>query len=148
MKPTPILMNPDDLLTMPDGDRSPRGHVKLAPDLAVEVVSPIELYEEVEARVNEYLAAGVKLVWVVSPGSRTVLVRRPDGTCHAVGAAGELSGEDVLPGFACKVAELFVSVRRHTQIRGWGRVSRWAVPVAAASSRSSWSPNGKLVISS
>lgn len=90
------------------GDKSPKGHVKIAPDLAVEVVSPNDLYEEVEAKVNEYLTAGVKLVWVVSPGSKTVLVRRPDRTCAEVGEAGELSGEDVVPGFTCKVAELFV----------------------------------------
>jgi hypothetical protein len=37
-----------------------------------------------------------------------VLVRRLDGTCAEVGESGTLSGEDVLPGFACPVAELFV----------------------------------------
>lgn len=86
----------------------PKGFMTIAPDLAVEVVSPNDLYEEVEAKVNEYLSAGVRLVWVVSPGSKTVLVRRPDRTCAEVGEAGELSGEGVVPGFACKVAELFV----------------------------------------
>jgi Uma2 family endonuclease len=90
------------------GDKSPKGHIKIAPDLAVEVVSPNDLYEEVEAKVNEFLAAGVKLVWVVSPGSKTVLVRRPDDTCSLLREAGELSGEGVVPGFTCKVAELFV----------------------------------------
>ncbi len=90
------------------GDRSPEGWIKIAPDLAAEVVSPNDLYEEVEEKVNEYLAAGVRLVWVVSPGSKTVVVRRPDGTAAVVGPAGELSGEDVVPGFACKVADLFV----------------------------------------
>jgi Uma2 family endonuclease len=86
----------------------PKGFMTIAPDLAVEVVSPNDLDEEVEAKVNEYLTAGVKLVWVVSPGSRTVLVRRPDDTCSLVREAGELSGEGVVPGFTCKVAELFV----------------------------------------
>jgi hypothetical protein len=37
-----------------------------------------------------------------------VLIRRADGTCAEVGAAGKLSGEDVIPGFVCKVADLFV----------------------------------------
>ena len=91
-----------------EGDRSPEGYIKIAPDLAVEVVSPNEEYEEVEAKVAQYRSAGVKLIWVVSPKSQTVIVRRLDGTCAEVGAAGELSGEDVLPGFACKVADLFV----------------------------------------
>jgi Uma2 family endonuclease len=90
------------------GDRTPEGYIKVAPDIAVEVVSPNELYEEVEGKVADYRAAGVKLIWVVSPKTRTVLVRRLDGTCAEVGEAGELAGEDVIPGFTCKVADLFV----------------------------------------
>lgn len=105
------------LMRMPDAsfvaagrrpeDRSPEGDIKVAPDIAVEVASPNETYEEVEAKVAEYRSAGVKLVWVISPHSKTVLVRRLDGTCAEVGEAGTLSGEDVLPGFTCAVAELF-----------------------------------------
>lgn len=90
------------------GEVVPKGFMTISPDLAVEVVCPDDLYEEVEEKVNEYLAAGVKLVWVVSPGSKTVLIRRPDDTCALVRESGELSGEGVVPGFACKVAELFV----------------------------------------
>jgi Uma2 family endonuclease len=90
------------------GDKTPEGYIKVAPDLAVEVVSPNETYEEVEAKVAEYRSAGVKLVWIVSPKSRTVVIRRLEGTCAEVGEAGTLSGEDVIPGFACPVAELFV----------------------------------------
>ena len=90
------------------GDRSPEGYITVAPDVAVEVVSPHDLYEDVEAKVADYRAAGVKLIWVISPKTRTVLVRRLDGTCAELDAAGELSGEDVIPGFACKVADLFV----------------------------------------
>jgi len=90
------------------GGRSPDGYYLLAPDLAVEVVSPHDLSEDVEKKVAEYRAAGVKLIWVISPAARTVLVRRPDGTCSELDEAGELSGEDVVPGFTCKVADLFV----------------------------------------
>jgi Uma2 family endonuclease len=90
------------------GEKSPKGNVKLPPDLAIEVVSPNDLYEEVEEKVCEYRSVGVKLVWVVSPGSKTVLVRRWDGTATVIDESGELSGEDVVPGFACKVADLFV----------------------------------------
>lgn len=89
------------------GEKSPKGHVKIAPDLAIEVVSPNDLYEEVEAKVEQYRSAGVKLIWVISPGSKTVLIRRLDGTCAEVNESGELSGEDVVPGFTCKVADLF-----------------------------------------
>jgi Uma2 family endonuclease len=89
-------------------DRSPDGYMTVAPDIAVEVVSPNETFEEVEAKVAEYRSAGVKLVWVVSPKAKTVLVRRLDGTCAELDETGTLSGENVLPGFACPVAELFV----------------------------------------
>lgn len=89
-------------------DRSPEGYIKVAPDIAVEVVSPNETYEEVEEKVAEYRSAGVKLIWIISPKSKTVMIRRADGTCAEVGEAGALSGENVLPGFTCAVAELFV----------------------------------------
>ena len=92
---------------LPD-EKSPKGFVKLAPDLAVEVVSPLDTYEEVQAKVTDYREAKVRLVWVVSPETRTVLVRRLDGTCAELLESDHLSGEDVLPGFACKVADLFV----------------------------------------
>ena len=71
------------------------------------VISPNDLYEDVEEKLSDYHAAKVRLVWVVSPGSKTVLIRRPDDTCALVREGGELSGEDVIPGFACKVADLF-----------------------------------------
>lgn len=89
-------------------DQPPDGWYTLAPDLAVEVHSPTDRAEEVEERVADYRAAGVKLVWLVSTQWRTVLVRRLDGTAAEVGPAGELGGEDVLPGFSCTVADLFV----------------------------------------
>ena len=92
---------------LPD-DKTPKGDIQIAPDLAVESVSPNDTYEEVAVKVADFKSAGVKLIWVVSPETRTVLIRRADGTCAEVGEAGTLSGEGVLPGFACAVAELFV----------------------------------------
>jgi Uma2 family endonuclease len=92
---------------LPD-DKTPEGDIPIAPDLAVEIVSPNDTYEEVAVKVAEFKSAGVKLIWVVSPKSRTVLVRRADGTCAELDETGALSGEAVLPGFACPVAELFV----------------------------------------
>jgi Uma2 family endonuclease len=85
----------------------PAGHARLAPDLAVEVVSPNDTYYEVASKVAEYRAAGVRLVWIVIPPTRTVQIRRIDGTLAEVGEEGELSGEDVIPGFRCPVRELF-----------------------------------------
>ena len=89
------------------GDKTPKGDIDIAPDLVVEVVSPNDTYEEIAVRVADYKSAGVKLIWVISPETRTVLVRRANGTCEELGETGTLSGEDVLPDFTCAVAELF-----------------------------------------
>jgi len=90
------------------GDKAPKGHITIAPDLAVEVVSPRDPYVLIETKVKEYRSAGVKLIWIITPETKTVLIRRLDGTCAEVSETGTLSGEDVIPGFACPVAELFV----------------------------------------
>lgn len=90
------------------GDRAPKGDIKIAPDLAVEAVSPNDGYEEVAVKVADYKDAKVRLVWIISPETKTVLIRRADGTLAELDHAGTLSGEDVVPGFSCPVADLFV----------------------------------------
>jgi Uma2 family endonuclease len=84
-----------------------RGFFQGPPDLAVEVVSPGDRVGEVAAKVQQWLDAGCSLVWVVDPQVRTVAVYRSRGSTGVVGAAGELSGEDVLPGFRLALADLF-----------------------------------------
>ncbi len=84
-----------------------QGHCPVAPDLAAEVVSPNDLYENVESKVKEYLTAGVQLVWVINPATRTVRVHRTDGTVADLGESDSLDGEAILPGFECRVGELF-----------------------------------------
>lgn len=92
-------------------DRPPTGHTRIAPDLAVEVISPNDLATEIDEKVAEYLAAGVKLVWVVNPQMKSVRIHRPAGAkLGAISALSEhdkISGEDVLEGFECEVAEFF-----------------------------------------
>jgi Uma2 family endonuclease len=90
------------------GEQSPPGYIDFAPDLAVEVISPEEIAEELWGKLADYRSVGVRLVWVVSPTTRVVQIRRADGTLAEIDEAGTLSGEDVLPGFTCTVAELFV----------------------------------------
>jgi Uma2 family endonuclease len=85
-----------------------KGHARIAPDLAVEVVSPNDLYDEVDAKVEEWLSAGVQLVWVVSPRKRTVAVHRADGTSTIFHENDELTGDDIIPGFRCRVREFFL----------------------------------------
>jgi Uma2 family endonuclease len=92
--------------------RLPVGHCPLAPDLAVEVISPGDLAYEVEEKVAECLGAGVPLVWVVNPPTHTVRIHRPKasprGPIAELSGDDEITGEDVLPGFSCKVSEFFV----------------------------------------
>lgn len=85
----------------------PRTYWPFAPDLAVEVVSPHDRFDEVQEKVAEYFTAGTRLVWVVLPKTRTVLVYRSFHDVRSLGVDDELSGEDVIPGFTCQVAELF-----------------------------------------
>ena len=90
-------------------ERVPDGHIRIAPDLAVEVISPNDLDYETDRKVEDYLQAGTRLVWVVNPEVRTVLVYRGDGSIAGTREPGELDGEDVIPGFRCRVFDLFVT---------------------------------------
>ncbi len=88
----------------------PRGNAKLAPDFAAEVVSPNDECEALEQKIDEYLRAGVRLVWVVYPNTHVVYVYRPDGTAARKAAAESLDGEAVLPGLTVPVADLFIGM--------------------------------------
>jgi Uma2 family endonuclease len=88
-------------------DELPDGHMLLPPDLAVEVVSPNDQAEEIETRVQDYLSAKVRLIWVVYPKARCVRVICLDGSARQLQSADELQGEDVLPGFSLRVERLF-----------------------------------------
>jgi Uma2 family endonuclease len=96
---------------MPQGPTS-EGYAHIPPDLAAEVVSPNDLWSELQGKVEEYLAAGVALVWVIDPVSRTALVYRRDGTVSRLREADELSGEDIIPGFRCPLSSIFPRVTR------------------------------------
>jgi Uma2 family endonuclease len=73
----------------------------------VEVVSPNDLFDEVDVKVEEFLRAGTRLIWVVGVETRQVYVHRADGSMSKVRADQELDGEDLLPGFRCRVDTLF-----------------------------------------
>jgi Uma2 family endonuclease len=77
------------------------GYPALAPDLAVEVLSPGDRPGEVLTKVADWLSAGTRLVWVVDPERRMARVYRRDGSESILAVDGVLEGEDVLPGFAC-----------------------------------------------
>ncbi len=91
---------------LPASER-PTGHCQIAPDLAVEVVSPNDLFEDVSRKVEEYLAAGVRLVWVIDPKAERVFIYRQDESATILTNKDSLDGEDVVPGFLCAIADLF-----------------------------------------
>jgi Uma2 family endonuclease len=78
-----------------------------APDLAVEVISPGDPYTEVEEKVEEYLTAGARAVWVVDPRRRTITVYRALTDITILTENDTLEDADIIPGFSCPVAEVF-----------------------------------------
>jgi Uma2 family endonuclease len=88
-------------------EEEPRGFCLIPPDLAAEVTSPNDVFEEVLAKVTEYQSAGVRLIWVIDSESGRTLIFRPTGPGTILSMNDELDGEDVLPGFRCKIADLF-----------------------------------------
>ncbi len=88
-------------------DERPEGYCEIVPDLVAEVVSPNDTYYEVREKTEEYLRAGVRLVWVVDPHTRSVQVHRADGSTEELHETQELTGEAVVPGFRLSVGELF-----------------------------------------
>lgn len=92
-----------------------KASVKAEPDLVLEVWSPRELNSrnrQAEAldKVRRYQTGGVRIVWVVKPSNQTVEVYHPDQpeSVYVLKSDMELDGEDVLPGFKMRVADLFV----------------------------------------
>ena len=77
------------------------------PDLAVEIVSPSDISYDVEEKALEYLEAGTRMVWVIHPVTRTVTIYRTPTDIKTLTINDMLTGEDVVEGFQCAVAEIF-----------------------------------------
>lgn len=73
----------------------------------MEVVSPSTLWSEIEEEVEEYLEAGVRMIWVVNPRTRSITVYRSRSRVQIPGKDDTLNGEDVLPAFGVPVSEVF-----------------------------------------
>ena len=85
-----------------------QGCFPMAPDLAVEVVSPQDRPLDVREKIEDWLEGGTRLVWVVQRVQRIVTVYRPLGDPTEFSEGATLDGEEVIPGFTCAVQELFV----------------------------------------
>ena len=84
-----------------------RGYIPTAPDLAIEVISPNDLYTEVAEKVAEYLEHGTRMVIVINPRRPNVAVHRPGQPVRILTIDEVIDGEDVVPGWSLPVRELF-----------------------------------------
>ena len=89
----------------PDG--IPSGFIDTIPDLVVEVVSPSDRASQVQAKIEQWIEHGVKLVWLVHPEQRSITVYRSLSEVHALHESDTLTGDPVLPGFSCAVSDIF-----------------------------------------
>jgi Uma2 family endonuclease len=83
----------------------------LAPDVAIEVLSAGNTAAEMQRKLHDYFAAGVRLVWYIDPATRSAKSYTAEDEIIAVDESGVLSGGDVLPGFELPLAALFDNVR-------------------------------------
>ena len=85
----------------------PEGFFPSAPDLAVEVISPGNTFNEIQDKIEEYIVAGAKLVWIVYPKQKMVQVHRQSNVIKVLRENDELDGEEVLPNFRVKLSDIF-----------------------------------------
>lgn len=87
------------------------GFPPIAPDFVIELVSPSDLknqrYEDLKAKMQEYLDNGVKLGWLIEPDAKTVEIYRAQGSVEILNNPQTLSGKDVLPGFTLDLSGIF-----------------------------------------
>ncbi|MCE9532828.1 MAG: Uma2 family endonuclease [Planctomycetes bacterium] len=88
-------------------DEVVKGYPQIAPDLCVEVLSPSNTAKQIKQKIKEYLFNGTKAVWIVDPADRSMKIYRSPLESRSLEEDAFLDGEDILPGFRCKVAELF-----------------------------------------
>lgn len=93
-------------------ERFPGGHAPdtfgdLAPDLCVEVISPSERKAGIMRKVREYFSAGAVQVWHVFPERQEVVVFTSPTEAQTLGTDGILDAGGLLPGFSCRVQDLF-----------------------------------------
>ena len=88
------------------GEKLPEGHTRIPPDLAAEVISPNDLATVMDRKLKDYLTGGVRLVWVINPDTRSARIHRAGRPILELEERDELDGEDVVPGFRCRLSDL------------------------------------------
>jgi Uma2 family endonuclease len=75
--------------------------------LAVEILSPSDTIDQINERIDDYLGAGVALVWVIDPHRRTIEIIQGGQEPELVNVRQDLTGEPHLTGFRVPAAKLF-----------------------------------------
>ncbi len=117
-----VIKRGPDQVRVPDAsfvawDRVPEGRPSErfwqgAPTIAVEVVSPTDRANDIQDRVQDYLEAGTRQVWVLWPHRRSLTVHDADSGVAQFATEATLDGGDILPGFSVTVGDLFEIPRR------------------------------------
>lgn len=109
----PDTVRGPDLLFISNDRLPPEGltsrSLQVPPDLSVEVFSPSDRWRQVHDKVGDYLAAGVREVWVIHLRRRQLSIFRSDDEPTVLGESAELT-TDVLPGFRCTVGDFFAGL--------------------------------------
>lgn len=118
---TPVLVERDpDTVRGPDvafirrerlaDGKVPSGTLIIAPDLTVEVLCPADRWSDVFDKIQEYLAAGVWEVWIVDPAKRSLSIHVAERSPIRLTESETLTRPELLPGFSCRVSELFADL--------------------------------------
>jgi len=84
-----------------------RKFAPICPDFVVELCSPNDDIEDVQAKMQEYLANGIRLGWLIDPETRRIEIYRPNQPVEILHNPATISGEDVLPGFILDLQPIF-----------------------------------------
>jgi Uma2 family endonuclease len=87
--------------------RGPSAYLDVAPELAVEILSPDDRWSDVMEKVSDYFSAGVIRVWILDSRLRKVFAYQSLNEVHTFEEGDVLSDEELLPGFSCRIADLF-----------------------------------------
>jgi Uma2 family endonuclease len=97
---------------IPDGELPKDPIASIAPELAVEVITPNNTVREIDKKLEDYFAAGCKLAWIIDPQSKSAKVYSSAKRFKELDESGMLEGGKVLPGFKLSLTELFASTKR------------------------------------
>ena len=86
---------------------SPEGYLETIPELIVEIKSKNDTTTEIVVKVQDYLQAGVNLIWVLEPAPQTVIEHRPNSQPKSYGKSDSLVCDDIIPGLRLSLADLF-----------------------------------------